>query len=98
MAFAHLHVHTEYSLLDGMTRTDQLIARCEELGMHSVAITDHGNVYGAIEFLVNAKKSNKERIKWNKEHPEAIKPLFKPILGCEIYLSPTPLEVKNQVP
>ena len=98
MAFAHLHVHTEYSLLDGMIRTDQLISRCEELGMHSVAITDHGNVYGAIEFLVNAKKSNKERIKWNKEHPDDPKPLFKPILGCEIYLSPTPLEVKKQVP
>ncbi len=66
--------------------------------MHSVAMTDHGNVYGAIEFLAKAKKSNKERIKWNKEHPEEKKPLFKPILGCEVYLSPTPIDVKKQIP
>ena len=53
MAFTHLHVHTEYSLLDGMIHTKDLIKRCAELGMSSVAITDHGNVFSAIEFMVN---------------------------------------------
>ena len=98
MAFTHLHVHTEYSLLDGMIHTKDLIKRCTELGMNSVAITDHGNVFSAIEFMVNVKKHNKGIIEWNKEHPEEKKPLFKPILGCEIYLSPTPLDVKKQIP
>ena len=80
-----------------MIHTKDLIARCVELGMDSVAITDHGNVFAAIEFMVNVKKHNKGVLAWNKEHPEAPKPVFKPILGCEIYLSPTPLEVKKQV-
>lgn len=97
MAFTHLHVHTEYSLLDGMIHTKALIKRCAELGMSSVAITDHGNVFAAIEFMVNVKKHNKEILAWNKEHPEAPKPVFKPILGCEIYLAPTSLEVKKQL-
>ena len=48
--FTHLHVHTEYSLLDGMCRIPQLVARVKELGMDSLAITDHGAMYGAIEF------------------------------------------------
>ena len=98
MAFTHLHVHTEYSLLDGMIHTKDLIDRCVELGMDSVAITDHGNVFAAIEFMVNVKKHNKKVLEWNKEHPEERKPVFKPILGCEIYLSPTPLDVKKQMP
>ena len=98
MAFAHLHVHTEYSLLDGMIRTKDLIEKCAQMGMNSVAITDHGNVFAAIEFMVNVKKHNKEIRKWNAEHPEEKKPYFKPILGCEIYLSPTPLNFKKQVP
>ena len=53
--FAHLHVHTEYSLLDGMCRIPQLIARTKELGMDSLAITDHGAMYGVIDFYVAAK-------------------------------------------
>ena len=97
MAFTHLHVHTEYSLLDGMIHTGALIARCAELGMSSVAITDHGNVFAAIEFMVNVKKHNKKILAWNKEHPEEPKPVFKPILGCEIYLAPTALETKKQL-
>ena len=55
--FAHLHVHTEYSLLDGMCRIPQLIARTKELGMDSLAITDHGNMYGVIDFYVAAKEA-----------------------------------------
>jgi len=55
--FAHLHVHTEYSLLDGMCRIPQLVARARELGMDSLAITDHGAMYGAIEFYLAAKEA-----------------------------------------
>ena len=95
MAFTHLHVHTEYSLLDGMIHTKDLIKKCVELGMNSVAITDHGNVFAAIEFMVNVKKHNKGVLEWNKEHPDEKKPVFKPILGCEVYVSPTPLDVKK---
>src|SRR5271157_5216396 len=53
--FAHLHVHTEYSLLDGMCRIHPLVARAKELGMTSLAITDHGVLYGAIQFYQAAK-------------------------------------------
>ncbi len=48
--FVHLHVHTEYSLLDGACRITELVERVKELGQNAVAITDHGNMYGAIEF------------------------------------------------
>ena len=98
MAFTHLHVHTEFSLLDGMIHTKALINKCVDLGMDSVAITDHGNVFAAIEFMSNVKKHNKGVLAWNKEHPEEKKPVFKPILGCEIYLSPTPMGEKKQIP
>ena len=50
MAFAHLHLHTQYSLLDGACRLGELCAAAKELGMTSVAMTDHGNMYGAVEF------------------------------------------------
>ncbi len=55
--FTHLHVHTEYSLLDGMCRITQLVKRAKELGMDSLAITDHGVLYGAIEFYLAAKEA-----------------------------------------
>ncbi len=54
--FTHLHVHSHYSLLDGLPKIDQLLDRVKELGMNSVAITDHGNMYGAIEFYKKAKE------------------------------------------
>ena len=53
--FTHLHVHTEYSLLDGMCRIPQLMARVKELGMDAVALTDHGVLHGAIQFYKAAK-------------------------------------------
>jgi len=55
--FCHLHVHTEYSLLDGMCRIPQLISRAKELGMDSLAITDHGVMHGVIQFYVAAKEA-----------------------------------------
>ncbi|MGL4912423.1 MAG: DNA polymerase III subunit alpha [Romboutsia sp.] len=54
--FAHLHVHTEYSLLDGFSRIKKLVARAKELNMTSIAITDHGCMFGAIDFYKTAKK------------------------------------------
>ncbi|MEE3392396.1 MAG: DNA polymerase III subunit alpha [Lachnospiraceae bacterium] len=57
MAFAHLHVHTEYSLLDGACRIEELPARAHELGFTHLAITDHGNMYGVIDFYKACKKN-----------------------------------------
>ena len=54
--FTHLHVHSHYSLLDGLPKIGQLVDRVKELGMESIALTDHGNLYGAIEFLKKAKE------------------------------------------
>ena len=50
MNFAHLHVHTEYSLLDGSNKIKEYVARVKELGMTAAAITDHGVMYGAVAF------------------------------------------------
>ncbi len=71
MAFTHLHVHTEYSLLDASAKIKELTARAKELGMDSLAITDHGVMYGVIDFYRAARENG-----------------VKPILGCEIYVSP----------
>ena len=71
MSFVHLHVHTQYSILDGQSAIGNLFARASELGMPALAITDHGNMYGVKEFLKAAKKF----------------PDVKPIIGCEIYVT-----------
>ena len=71
MSFVHLHVHTQYSILDGQSSIENLFNRADELGMPALAITDHGNMYGVKEFFKYAKK-----------HPNV-----KPIIGCEIYVS-----------
>lgn len=56
MAFVHLHVHTEYSLLDGVCRLDRLCSVAKERGQNAIAITDHGNLFGAVDFYKAAKK------------------------------------------
>lgn len=71
VAFTHLHVHTEYSLLDGSCKIKELAARAKELGMDSIAITDHGAMYGVIDFYRAAREVG-----------------IKPIIGCEVYVSP----------
>jgi DNA polymerase III subunit alpha len=53
--FVHLHVHTEYSMLDGAARLNDLFAECSRMGMPAIAITDHGNVYGAYDFATKAE-------------------------------------------
>jgi DNA polymerase III subunit alpha len=55
--FTHLHVHTEYSLLDGLCRIEHVIAQAKRLGMHSLAITDHGGMYGVIDFYTAARNA-----------------------------------------
>jgi len=55
--FTHLHVHSHYSLLDGLAKIDDLVSRAKELGMEALALTDHGALYGAVEFFQKAKKA-----------------------------------------
>ncbi|MDR0462284.1 MAG: DNA polymerase III subunit alpha [Christensenellaceae bacterium] len=79
MSFVHLHVHTEYSLLDGAARVSRLAKLATSLGMPAVAITDHGNMYGTYKFYKAIKAYNKENLK-SGEKP------FKAIIGCEVYI------------
>ena len=55
MSFVHLHVHTEYSLLDGFSKINKLMDRVKEMNMPAVAITDHGTMFGVVEFYKAAK-------------------------------------------
>ena len=71
MDFAHLHVHTQYSILDGAAPISSLFARAKEYGQKAIAITDHGNMFGVKEFLNTSSK-----------YPEV-----KPIVGCEVYVA-----------
>ncbi|MEG0641311.1 MAG: DNA polymerase III subunit alpha, partial [Clostridium sp.] len=78
MSFVHLHVHSEYSLLDGSARIKKLPQKAKELGMNSIALTDHGVMFGIIDFYKSCKKEG-----------------IKPILGCEIYVAPRALTLKE---
>ena len=57
MSFVHLHTHSHYSLLDGLPKVSELIEAVKKMGMKTVALTDHGNMYGAIEFYQKAIKA-----------------------------------------
>lgn len=76
--FTHLHVHTEYSLLDGKSIVKELVSRAKELGYDSLAITDHGVMYGCLAFYKECKAQG-----------------IKPIIGCEVYVSPTSMTDKS---
>ena len=56
--FTHLHLHTQYSLLDGFTVIDKVMKKASDLGMDSIAITDHGVMFGVVDFYKAAKKYN----------------------------------------
>ena len=71
-SFVHLHLHSQYSLLDGSIKFDELVERAENHSMPAVAVTDHGNLFGAYEFFEKAKARG-----------------IKPIIGCELYVTPT---------
>ncbi len=77
MSFVHLHVHTQYSILDGFSDMGKLFKRAVELGMPAIAITDHGNMYGVKEFFKVAGKHRNE----DKSYK------VKPIVGCEVYVT-----------
>jgi DNA polymerase-3 subunit alpha len=76
MTFAHLHLHTEYSLLDGLTRIPDLVKKCRATGMSSVAITDHGNMLGIMRLVAACAD------------PKIGDGQVKPIIGCEVYVAP----------
>ena len=78
MAFTHLHVHSHYSLLDGLSKVEEIVDKCIATGMNSVALTDHGNMYGIKDLLDYCKKINKAR------KADGLEP-FKPIVGTEAY-------------
>jgi len=70
--FVHLHTHSEYSLLDGLSRVTDLVARAKELGMPAIALTDHGALYGAIDFYVAANQAGIPATFWI--HPWELDP------------------------
>lgn len=78
--FTHLHVHTQYSILDGAAAISPLVKKAKELGMTALAITDHGNMFGVLEFYNTCLKND-----------------IKPILGCEMYVSPQSRFIKDGV-
>lgn len=78
--FTHLHVHTEYSLLDGVNRIPALLEKVKSDGQRAIAMTDHGVLHGLAEFWMAAKDTG-----------------VKPIIGCEVYISPGPRHDRREV-
>lgn len=79
MGFVHLHLHTQFSLLDGAIRLKDLFPLCREMGFPTVAMTDHGNMYGAVKFYEGASQHG-----------------VKPIIGCEVYVAPKLMSVREK--
>ncbi|MCK9339165.1 MAG: DNA polymerase III subunit alpha, partial [Bacteroidales bacterium] len=77
--FSHLHVHTEYSILDGLASIPDLIRKAYNDGQRSMAVTDHGNMYGIYSFLKEVENFNKKEAKQGDP--------FKAIIGCEVYVA-----------
>jgi DNA polymerase-3 subunit alpha len=85
MQFSHLHVHTQYSLLDGAAPIDGLYKKAIKDGMPALAITDHGNMFGAFNFVSQAWKNTKTVGK-DANGKDILEPVVKPIVGCEFYV------------
>ena len=83
--FSHLHVHTQYSLLDGAASIEGLYEKAIGDNMPALAITDHGNMFGAFKFVSQAWKKTKV-IGKDKEGKDILAPIVKPIVGCEFYV------------
>jgi len=83
--FSHLHVHTQYSLLDGAASIDSLYKKAMRDNMPAIAITDHGNMFGAFEFVAQAWKNTKT-IGTDENGNEIKTPIVKPVVGCEFYV------------
>ena len=86
--FVHLHNHSEFSLLDGASRLDLLVKTAFDMKMPALALTDHGNLFGALKFYNTVKKENKDRAK-------AGKPALNPIIGCEVYVAKESRKIKT---
>ncbi len=86
--FVHLHVHTQYSLLDGQCKIHDLINKAIDDGMRGMAITDHGNMFGVKDLFDECSSVNAKR------KVEGLEP-FKPIFGCEMYVCPRRKEDKS---
>src|SRR5215510_12244964 len=85
MQFSHLHVHTQYSLLDGAAAIGDLYKKAGKLGMPALAITDHGNMFGVFEFVKQAWNNTKVVGK-TEDGKDILEPVIKPIVGCEFYV------------
>ncbi len=83
--FSHLHVHTQYSLLDGAANIGSLYKKAVKDNMPALAITDHGNMFGAFEFVSQAWKNTKVVGK-DADGKDILAPTVKPIVGCEFYV------------
>ncbi|MDB5230575.1 MAG: dnaE [Chitinophagaceae bacterium] len=83
--FSHLHVHTQYSLLDGAAAIDSLYKKALKENMPALAITDHGNMFGAFDFVNQAWKNTKI-IGKTESGKDITTPIVKPIVGCEFYV------------
>lgn len=119
--FVHLHVHSQYSILDGQASISRLVDKAMKDGMKGIALTDHGNMFGVKEFFNYVKKKNggvndaikalKKQIataeKGNEEEQarlpelrreleETKQKLFKPIIGCEMYVARRAMELKSE--
>ncbi|MCX8063737.1 MAG: DNA polymerase III subunit alpha, partial [Candidatus Hydrogenedentes bacterium] len=82
--FVHLHTHSEYSMLDGMSKIEDLIRLCDKYKMPALALTEHGNMFSAVPFYKAVEEHNK-----TSEHK------IKPIIGCEFYIAPGSLHDKD---
>ncbi|MCU0387446.1 MAG: PHP domain-containing protein [Chitinophagaceae bacterium] len=83
--FSHLHVHTQYSLLDGAASIESLYKKAAKCDMPAIAMTDHGNMFGAFEFVAEAWKKTKPAGR-DEDGNEKFEPVIKPIIGCEFYV------------
>ena len=83
--FSHLHVHKQYSLLDGAASIDSLYKKAMRDNMPALAITDHGNMFGAFDFVAQAWKKTKIVGKDDNGN-DILEPIVKPIVGCEFYV------------
>ncbi|MDA3615251.1 DNA polymerase III subunit alpha [Polluticaenibacter yanchengensis] len=83
--FSHLHVHTQYSLLDGAASISSLYKKANKFNMPALAITDHGNMFGVFDFVAEAWKNTKN-IGKDENGKDIIEPVVKPVVGCEFYV------------
>ena len=95
MPYVPLHLHTEYSLLDGAIRIDELCKFCKEHNMPGVAITDHGVMYGAMDLYIEADKINASERAKAEEDPTYKPKLFNPVIGEEFYVHNTDISERN---